>query len=132
MTDAAITAPPHAEAAARESIFSGHPKGLGPLFFTELWERFSYYGMRAILILYMTSTVAQGGLGFDVKQASSIYGTYTMAVYLTALPGGLVADYLTGARLAVFIGGIIIALGHFSMVFHSTMQPMCWQRAESV
>ncbi|HET9527983.1 MAG TPA: peptide MFS transporter [Pyrinomonadaceae bacterium] len=119
MTDAAITAPPHAEAAARESIFSGHPKGLGPLFFTELWERFSYYGMRAILILYMTSTVAQGGLGFDVKQASSIYGTYTMAVYLTALPGGLVADYLTGARLAVFIGGIIIALGHFSMVFHS-------------
>ena len=119
MTEAAITAPPHAEAAARESIFSGHPKGLGPLFFTELWERFSYYGMRAILILYMTSTVAQGGLGFDVKQASSIYGTYTMAVYLTALPGGLVADYLTGARLAVFIGGIIIALGHFSMVFHS-------------
>ncbi len=104
---------------ARESIFAGHPKGLGPLFFTELWERFSYYGMRAILILYMTSTAAQGGLGFDVKHAASIYGTYTMAVYLTALPGGLVADYLTGARMAVFIGGIIIACGHFSMVFHS-------------
>ena len=104
---------------ARESIFAGHPKGLGPLFFTELWERFSYYGMRAILILYMTSTAAQGGLGFDVKHAASIYGTYTMAVYLTALPGGLIADYLTGARMAVFLGGIIIALGHFSMVFHS-------------
>ena len=96
-----------------------HPKGLGPLFFTELWERFSYYGMRSVLILYMTSTAAQGGLGFDVKTAASIYGWYTMAVYLTALPGGLIADYLTGARLAVFIGGIIIAAGHFSMIFHS-------------
>ena len=103
----------------REGGFFGHPKGLGPLFFTELWERFSYYGMRSILILYMTSTAAQGGLGFDVKQAASIYGWYTMAVYLTAVPGGLVADYLTGARLAVFLGGIIIACGHFSMVFHS-------------
>ena len=101
------------------SGFAGHPKGLGPLFFTELWERFSYYGMRAILVLYMTSTVAQGGLGFDVPRAASIYGTYTMAVYLTALPGGLAADYLLGARLAVFLGGIIIACGHFSMIFHS-------------
>ena len=119
MSEAAITAPPPAKAATRESIFAGHPKGLGPLFFTELWERFSYYGMRAILILYMTSTAAQGGLGFDVKHAASIYGTYTMAVYLTALPGGLIADYLTGARLAVLLGGIIIAFGHFSMVFHS-------------
>ena len=106
--------------AADTSGFAGHPKGLGPLFFTELWERFSYYGMRSILILYMTSSAAQGGLGFDVKQASSIYGWYTMAVYLTALPGGWIADYLTGARLAVLIGGLIIACGHFSMVFHST------------
>jgi len=119
MSEAAITAPPHVAVAQRDSIFVGHPKGLGPLFFTELWERFSYYGMRAILILYMTSTAAQGGLGFDVKHASSIYGWYTMSVYLTALPGGLVADYLTGARLAVLLGGIIIAFGHFSMVFHS-------------
>ena len=100
--------------------FLGHPIGLVPLFFTELWERFSYYGMRSILILYMTSAATQGGLGFDVKQASSIYGWYTMSVYLTALPGGWVADYLTGARLAVLLGGIIIAAGHFSMVFHST------------
>lgn len=106
--------------ASDTSGFAGHPKGLGPLFFTELWERFSYYGMRSILILYMTSAVAQGGLGFDVKTASSIYGWYTMAVYLTALPGGWVADYLTGARLAVLIGGVVIAFGHFSMVFHST------------
>src|SRR6185369_16822161 len=70
-------------------------------------------------ILYMTSAAAQGGLGFDVKQASSIYGWYTMAVYLTALPGGWVADHLTGARVAVLLGGIIIAFGHFSMIFHS-------------
>ena len=119
MSEAAITAPPHAAAAERESIFAGHPKGLGPLFFTELWERFSYYGMRSILILYMTSPATLGGLGFADKDASSLYGTYTMWVYLTALPGGLIADYLTGARRAVLIGGIVIALGHFSMVFHS-------------
>ena len=105
---------------ADTSGFAGHPKGLGPLFFTELWERFSYYGMRSILILYLTSAAAQGGLGFDVKQASSIYGWYTMAVYLTALPGGWIADFLTGARRAVLLGGVIIALGHFTMVFHST------------
>jgi POT family proton-dependent oligopeptide transporter len=106
-------------AATRSADVAGHPRGLGPLFFTELWERFSYYGMRAILVLYMVAPTAQGGLGFDVKQATSIYGTYTMAVYITALPGGLAADYLFGARMAVFIGGVIIALGHLSMVFHS-------------
>ena len=101
------------------SGFGGHPRGLTTLFFTEIWERFSYYGMRAILVLYMVTPVAQGGLGFDVKRAASIYGTYTMSVYLTALPGGLLADRVLGARLAVLIGGVIIALGHFSMVFHS-------------
>lgn len=100
-------------------FLKGHPKGLGPLFFTELWERFSYYGMRSILMLYMTSAIAQGGLAMSVKEAASLYGWYTFSVYITALPGGLIADYLTGARLAVFIGGIIIAAGHFSMVFHS-------------
>ena len=103
----------------RDTAFLGHPKGLGPLFFTELWERFSYYGMRAILILYMTEATALGGLGFDNKSASGIYGWYIFSVYLTALPGGLIADYFLGARLAVFIGGVIIAAGHFSMVFHS-------------
>jgi proton-dependent oligopeptide transporter, POT family len=104
---------------ADASGFAGHPRGLGPLFFTELWERFSYYGMRAILVLYMVAPTTQGGLGFGVKDAASIYGTYTMAVYLTALPGGLAADYLLGARLAVLLGGMVIAMGHFSMVFHS-------------
>lgn len=115
----ATNLPIEVSASADTSGFAGHPKGLGPLFFTELWERFSYYGMRAILMLYMTAPVAQGGLAFDTKQAASIYGTYTMAVYLTALPGGLVADYFLGARLAVLVGGIIIACGHFSMVFDS-------------
>lgn len=119
MSQAEATVAAVAHEQTKESLFAGHPKGLGPLFFTELWERFSYYGMRAILILYMTATAAQGGLGFDIKHAASIYGTYTMAVYLTALPGGLIADYLTGARTAVFLGGVIIACGHFSMVFHS-------------
>jgi proton-dependent oligopeptide transporter, POT family len=98
----------------------GHPGGLTTLFFTELWERFSYYGMRAILVLYMVAPAAQGGLGFDTKRAASIYGTYTMSVYLTALPGGLVADRWLGARLAVFLGGLVIACGHFTMVFQST------------
>src|SRR5258705_2492205 len=99
--------------------FAGQPKGLGSLFLTELWERFSYYGMRAILVLYMVSPASQGGLGFDVKRAASIYGTYTMAVYLTALPGGLIADYMLGARLAVLNGGMIISCGHFSITLHS-------------
>jgi POT family proton-dependent oligopeptide transporter len=75
--------------------------------------------MRSILVLYMTSAVAQGGLAMTDKNAAWIYGWYTFSVYITALPGGLIADYLTGARMAVFIGGIIIAAGHFSMVFHS-------------
>ncbi|HEV7395050.1 MAG TPA: peptide MFS transporter [Pyrinomonadaceae bacterium] len=100
------------------SGFAGHPKGLTPLFFTELWERFSYYGMRAILVLYMVAAPGQGGLGFDTKHAASIYGTYTMSVYLTTLPGGLIADHILGARLAVLLGGIIIACGHFTMIFH--------------
>lgn len=97
----------------------GHPRGLSTLFFTELWERFSYYGMRSILVLYMVAPAAQGGLGFDVKSATGLYGTYTMWVYLTALPGGLIADRALGAKLSVLLGGIVIVCGHVSMVFHS-------------
>jgi POT family proton-dependent oligopeptide transporter len=102
----------------RSGVF-GHPKGLSTLFFTELWERFSYYGMRALLVLYMTAPAERGGLGFGIPEATSLYGTYTMFVYLTNLPGGLIADKILGARLAVLFGGIIIACGHFSMVFPS-------------
>ena len=95
----------------------GHPRGLGTLFFTEMWERFSYYGMRALLVLFMTTeTIAENpGLGFDTATATAVYGLYTFFVYVLALPGGWVADNLWGQRKAVFIGGIIIALGHFTM-----------------
>ena len=96
---------------------AGHPRGLTTLFFTEMWERFSYYGMRAILILFMTAplTGVNPGLGFDPAKAAPIYGLYTSIVYLLALPGGWVADKLWGQRRAVFVGGCIIACGHFSM-----------------
>ncbi len=106
------TSPTTAEAAADRSFF-GHPRGLSTLFFTEFWERFSYYGMRAILVLFMTATVAQGGLGFTVERAGAVYGLYTACVYLLALPGGWLADQLLGQRRSVFIGGLFIALGNF-------------------
>ena len=94
---------------------TNHPPGLATLFFVEMWERFSYYGMRAILVLYAVSLPAHGGLGFDVKEAASLYGTYTMAVYLLSVPGGFIADRWLGARSAVFLGGIIIVCGQFSL-----------------
>jgi len=84
------------------------------LFFTELWERFSYYGMRALLILYMTDA-ARGGLGMETEISGAIYGLYTFGVYALALPGGWIADRIVGQRQAVFIGGIIIAAGHFML-----------------
>lgn len=93
----------------------GHPKGLMTLFFTEMWERFSYYGMRALLILFMTKAIVDGGLGFDDMTAGAIYGLYTSGVYLLALPGGWLADRLFGLKKSVLYGGIIIALGHFLM-----------------
>ncbi len=96
-----------------------HPRGLTTLFFTEMWERFSYYGMRALLILFMVKTAAEGGLGYDTKRAAAIYGTYTMSVYLLSILGGFVADNFIGARRAVLFGGIVIACGHFSMAFNS-------------
>lgn len=100
-----------------DTRFFGHPRGLSTLFFTEMWERFSYYGMRAFLILYMTRSVAEGGLGFDDRHAGSIYGTYTGSVWLAAIGGGLLADRWLGAYRSVLWGGIIIALGHFTLAF---------------
>ncbi len=93
----------------------GHPRPLFTLFFAELWERFSYYGMRALLTLYMVAPIAAGGLALPAAQASLIYGTYTMSVYMLSIPGGTLADGLLGSRRAVLIGGAIIAAGHFSM-----------------
>ena len=97
--------------------FFGHPKGLSTLFFTEMWERLSYYGMRAILILYMTAELQKGGLGWDTKSAAAIYGLYTSSVYFLPLIGGWIADRFIGAKRATLIGGIIIALGHFLLAF---------------
>lgn len=96
-----------------------HPAGLRTLFFTEMWERFSYYGMRAMLVLFMADAV-RGGMGLSDETATAIYGLYTAGVYLAALPGGWVADRLLGARKAVLIGGIIIAAGHFTLAIPST------------
>jgi POT family proton-dependent oligopeptide transporter len=98
-----------------DRAFFGHPRGLSTLFFTEMWERFSYYGMRALLILFMTAAPATGGLGFDTATAGAVYGLYTAMVYLFTLPGGWIADRLIGQRQAVLYGGILIASGHFSM-----------------
>ena len=114
--EAAVVAdvPPHQP---RGQQWFGHPRGLATLFFTEMWERFSYYGMRALLVLFMTApiAVANPGLGYDEGRAGAVYGLYTALVYLLALPGGWVADKLWGQRKAVFVGGCIIAAGHFSM-----------------
>ncbi len=97
--------------------FFGHPRGLATLFFTEMWERLSYYGMRALLVLFMTAPLvaANAGLGFGAGKASAIYGLYTSMVYLVALPGGWLADKLWGQRRAVFVGACVIAAGHFTM-----------------
>ena len=103
-------------AARADTSFFGHPRGLATLFFTEMWERFSYYGMRAILIFYLTASVAKGGLGFADSKAGAVYGLYTAMVYLMCLGGGWIADRITGQRRAVLIGGILIACGEFCLV----------------
>src|SRR6195256_6165559 len=98
-----------------DTSFFGHPRGLATLYFTEMWERFSYYGMRALLILFMTAATAGGGLGFNTDRAGAIYGLYTAMAYLACLPGGWIADRVLGARRSVLYGGIVIACGHFCM-----------------
>ncbi|MET0281180.1 MAG: peptide MFS transporter [Steroidobacteraceae bacterium] len=94
------------------NLFPGQPAGFTTLFFTELWERFSYYGMRAILVLFLVGEVAGGGLGLDDATATAIYGLYTAGVYIMSMPGGWVADRLIGAQRAVLWGGAGIAIGH--------------------
>ncbi|MGW2375362.1 MULTISPECIES: peptide MFS transporter [Kitasatospora] len=93
--------------------FLGHPRGLATLFMSEMWERFSYYGMRALLVLYMTASIADGGLGMKAAVAAAVYSVYTAMVYLLALPGGWIADRFLGARKTVAVGGTIIMIGHF-------------------
>lgn len=95
-----------------DTSFFGHPRGLATLFFTEMWERFSYYGMRAILVLYMIAPVSTGGLGLNTARAAAIYGLYTGSVYAMSIPGGWMADRILGGRLAVLAGGVGIAAGN--------------------
>lgn len=100
--------------------FFGHPRGLATLFLTEMWERFTFYGMRAVLILFLVAAVASGGLGLDDKTAAAIYGLYNSAVYLAALPGGWVADRLIGAQRAVMLGGLAITAGNLLLAISTT------------
>lgn len=95
----------------------GHPRGLFVLFFTEMWERFSYYGMRAILFLYLIRSVQEGALGLPVEEGGAIYGLYTSSVYLLTLPGGWIADNILGQKKAIWWGGIIIMIGHILLAF---------------
>jgi POT family proton-dependent oligopeptide transporter len=95
--------------------FFGHPKGLSTLFFTEMWERFSYYGLRPLLVLFMSAALAQGGFGIERSQASAIVGIYAASVYLMSLPGGWVADRWLGLRRSIMSGAVLISLGHISI-----------------
>ena len=106
-----------------ENKVMGHPAGLFVLFFTEMWERFSYYGMRAILVIFLTGMVAgdNPGWGWDKSAALSLLGTYAMFVYLTPIVGGWLADNKIGYRMAVVIGALLMTLGHASMAIETPM-----------
>src|SRR6266567_8314103 len=99
--------------------FFGHPRGLSTLFFTEMWERFSYYGLRPLLVLFMSTAILSGGFGIPRSQASAIVGIYAASVYLASLPGGWVADRLLGLRRAIMIGAVLISAGHISISLSS-------------
>jgi POT family proton-dependent oligopeptide transporter len=104
-----------------EPQFFGHPRGLATLFFTEMWERFSFYGGQAILILFMTAGADAGGMGMSAATAAAVYGLYTAGAYFMGLPGGWVADRLIGHRNAVLLGGVLIAAGNFSLATPGTV-----------
>ena len=106
---------------ATEKQIYGHPVGLFMLFFTEMWERFSYYGMKALLVLYLTAEVVGNnpGLGWNKADASNLYGWYTMLVYITPIIGGLIADRLLGSRKTILIGALLMTLGHLSLAFEA-------------
>ncbi|HYP50082.1 MAG TPA: hypothetical protein VEQ34_04015, partial [Pyrinomonadaceae bacterium] len=97
------------------SGIGGHPRGLSTLFMTEMWERFSYYGLRPLLVLFMSAALMEGGFGFERAQASAIVGIYGACVYLASLPGGWIADRLLGLRRAILYGAICISAGHISI-----------------
>jgi len=99
----------------------GHPVGLSTLFFTEMWERFSYYGIRPLLVLFMTAALLDGGFGFQRSQAAAIVGIYAACVYLASLPGGWIADRWLGLRRAIWYGGILIACGHLAIALSALL-----------
>ncbi len=109
-----------AAATGRDTRFLGHPMGLMNLFVTEMWERMSYYGMRGMLVLFMTAAIAEGGLAIGTATAFAIYGLYTASVYFMGLPGGWIADRLVGSQKAVWYGGIVIMCGHIVLAIPST------------
>ena len=113
-----LDSPASASAEPRAQVF-GHPRGLMTLFFTEMWERFTYYGMRALLVLFLADAV-RGGFGLDDKTATAIYGLYISLSYILCLPGGWIADRLIGARRAVFHGGILITIGNLLLALGNT------------
>lgn len=96
-------------------MLGGHPRALSTLFFTEMWERFTFYGMRALLVLFLVDAVESGGYGLDDRTATAIYGLYTAAVFMAALPGGWIADRLIGAQRAVLAGGVLMTLGNLML-----------------
>ncbi|WP_248961509.1 peptide MFS transporter [Sphaerisporangium perillae] len=104
----------------------GHPRGIVTLFLTEMWERFSFYGLRAILYFFLIATAAGGGLGLSKPTATAVVGVYGALVYLLALPGGWIADRLLGARRAVLIGGTVIMIGHISMAIPIRGPGLIW------
>ena len=106
-------------APANDRGFFGHPRGLSTLFFTEMWERFSYYGIRALLILYMTAAVDKHGMGMNVAIAGALYGLYTSCAYIFALPAGWIADRFLGHQRSVVLGGLLIAAGNFGLMLPS-------------
>lgn len=103
-----------------KSVSEKHPKGLMTLFFTEMWERFSYYGMRALLTIFLTAELVTGGFGMDRKESLAIYGIFTGLVYLTPIIGGWFADKVIGQRKSIYIGGITMAIGQFLLAASST------------
>ena len=103
-----------------ETVKEGHPKGLSSLFFTEMWERFSYYGMRALLTIFLTAELATGGFGMNRTDSLAIYGLFTALVYLTPIIGGWFADNLIGQRKSIYIGGITMAIGQFLLAASSS------------
>jgi POT family proton-dependent oligopeptide transporter len=112
---ATTTDTPPVEAITADRGFFGQPRGLSTLFFTEMWERFSFYGIRPLLVLFMTAALASGGFAFDRRTASAIVGIYAASVYLSSLPGGWIADRWLGLRRAVWWGGVFIAAGHLAI-----------------